>query len=94
MLGLPNYAQRGGRAIAGDSLGGYGAMRIALENPYRFGVVESWLGFFDGLGPKLQAARPVIAALGLQAFVYGAASDRIAGLRTVAGPAPTGTDQS
>ena len=53
-------------------------MSIALDNPYRFGVVESWLGFFDGLGHKLHAARPVIAALGLQAFVYGAASDRIA----------------
>jgi enterochelin esterase-like enzyme len=75
---LPTVAQRGARAIAGDSLGGYGAMRVALDNPYRFGVVESWLSFFNGLRGRLHAARPVIETLGLHAFIYGAASDRIA----------------
>lgn len=71
-------AGREGRAIAGDSMGGYGAMNVALGNPYRFGVVESWLGFFDGLQGQLRADRQIISRLGLHAFVYGAASDHIA----------------
>jgi len=75
---LPTVATRGARAIAGDSMGGYGAMNVALGNPYRFGVVESWLGFFNGLDGELRAARPVIARLGLSAFVYGGESDKIA----------------
>jgi S-formylglutathione hydrolase FrmB len=75
---LPTVPSRDARAIAGDSMGGFGAMNIALGNPYRFGVVESWLGFFNGLGGELHAARPVLSHLGLHAFVYGAASDRIA----------------
>ncbi len=75
---LPTIASRDARAIAGDSMGGYGAMNVALGNPYRFGVVESWLGFFNGLGHELHADRPVISQLGLRAFVYGGESDRIA----------------
>jgi enterochelin esterase-like enzyme len=75
---LPTIAERAGRAIAGDSMGGYGAMNITLGNPYRFGVVESWLGFFNGLGGELQSARPAISRLGLHAFLYGGAEDRIA----------------
>lgn len=75
---LPTIATRGARAIAGDSMGGYGAMNLALGNPYRFGVVESWLGFFNGLGDELRADRPVISRLGLHAFVYGGESDHIA----------------
>jgi enterochelin esterase-like enzyme len=75
---LPTIAARGARAIAGDSMGGYGAMNVALGNPYRFGVVESWLGFFNGLGDELRADRPVISRLGLHAFLYGGESDRIA----------------
>ncbi len=39
-------------------MGGYGAMNIALGNPYRFGTVESWLGFFNGLGGEVHADRP------------------------------------
>ena len=46
---LPTVPARDARAIVGDSMGGYGAMNVALANPYRFGVVESWLGFFNGL---------------------------------------------
>ena len=61
---LPTIATRGARAIAGDSMGGYGAMNVALGNPYRFGVVESWLGFFNGLGGELHADRPVISRAG------------------------------
>jgi enterochelin esterase-like enzyme len=75
---LPSIASRASRAIAGDSMGGYGAMNVALGNPYRFGVVESWLGFFNGLGGELRADRPIIKALGLNAFVYGGESDKIA----------------
>jgi hypothetical protein len=75
---LPTLANRRARAIAGDSMGGYGAMSEALAQPYRFGVVESWLGFFNGLEGQLRADRPVISRLGLHAFVYGGAEDKIA----------------
>jgi len=75
---FPTLAERSARAIAGDSMGGYGAMNIALGHPDRFAVVESWLGFFNGLRGELRAARPVIARFGLRAFVYGGASDTIA----------------
>jgi enterochelin esterase-like enzyme len=75
---LPTVATRGERAIAGDSMGGYGAMNIALGHPQRFAIVESWLGFFDGLDGELRAARPTIERQGLRAYVYGGASDRIA----------------
>jgi enterochelin esterase-like enzyme len=75
---LPTIAARPARAIAGDSMGGYGAMNIALGNPFRFGVVESWLGFFNGLSSKLHADRDVFTQLGLRAYVYGAQDDKIA----------------
>jgi enterochelin esterase-like enzyme len=75
---LPTVASRGARAIAGDSMGGYGAMNVALGHPQRFSIVESWLGFFNGLSGELRAARPVIARDGLHAFLYGGASDTIA----------------
>jgi enterochelin esterase-like enzyme len=75
---LPTIAARSARAIAGSSKGGHGAMLIALANPYRFAVVESWLGFFDGLDRKLHIDRPVLSRLGLHAFLYGAESDGIA----------------
>jgi S-formylglutathione hydrolase FrmB len=74
---FPTLAERDARAIAGFSMGGYGAMNIALAHPERFGAVESWLGFFNGLQRELQAARATIARFGLRAFVYGAASDAI-----------------
>lgn len=74
---LPTIASRDGRAIAGVSMGGYGAMNIALGNPLRFDVAESWMGFFNGLEGELHADRPVFARLGFQAFVYGAESDHI-----------------
>ncbi|MHB8242269.1 MAG: alpha/beta hydrolase, partial [Solirubrobacteraceae bacterium] len=75
---LPTIATRGARAIAGDSMGGYGAMNVALGNPYRFGTVESWLGFFNGLGGELHNDKPIISTLGLHAFIYGGESDHIA----------------
>jgi hypothetical protein len=75
---LPTVPTRDARAIVGDSMGGYGAMNLTLSNPYRFGVVESWLSFFNGLGATLSADRPIIARLGLHAFVYGGEQDHIA----------------
>jgi enterochelin esterase-like enzyme len=69
---------RSARAIAGSSMGGYGAMHVALANPYTFSVVESWLGFFDGLEGELHADAPVISQLGLHAFLYGAEADPVA----------------
>ncbi|MGA2320403.1 MAG: alpha/beta hydrolase-fold protein [Solirubrobacteraceae bacterium] len=75
---LPTVAKRDARAIAGDSMGGYGAMNVALGNPYRFSVVESWLGFFNGLEDELRADQPIISRMGLRAFLYGGESDHIA----------------
>jgi enterochelin esterase-like enzyme len=75
---LPTVATRGARAIAGYSMGGYGAMHLALTHPQTFSAVESWIGFFNGLDGQLRADRPTISRLGLRAYVYGAASDYIA----------------
>lgn len=75
---LPTIPSRDARAIAGDSMGGYGAMNTALGNPYRFGVVESWIGFFNGLEGQLHRDRPILSRLGLRAFIYGGESDHIA----------------
>jgi enterochelin esterase-like enzyme len=75
---LPTIPTRASRAIAGSSMGGFGAMHVALANPYRFAVVESWLGFFDGLDDELRADRPIISRLGLYAFLYGAEDDPVA----------------
>jgi hypothetical protein len=75
---LPTIPARDARAIVGDSMGGYGAMNLTLSNPYRFGVVESWLSFFNGLEGTLHADRPIIARLGLHAFIYGGEQDHIA----------------
>lgn len=72
---LPTRATRAGRAIAGNSKGGFGAMHIALGNPYRFAVVESWLGYFNHLGGELARDRSVLSRLGLHAFLYGATGD-------------------
>jgi enterochelin esterase-like enzyme len=75
---LPTIPARDARAVVGDSMGAYGAMHTALAYPYRFGTVESWLGFFNGLEGTLRADRPVFAKLGLHAFVYGGEQDHIA----------------
>jgi len=75
---LPTIPTRAARAIAGSSMGGFGAMHVALANPYRFAVVESWLGFFNNLDGELRADRPILSRLGLHAFLYGAAEDPVA----------------
>ena len=38
-------ATRRGRAIAGLSEGGYGAINLAMQHPREFSVVESWSGY-------------------------------------------------
>ncbi len=75
---LPTIAARAGRAIAGSSMGGFGAMHVALANPNRFAVVESWLGYFNNLDGELRADRPILSRLGLRAFLYGAEADPVA----------------
>ena len=75
---LPTIPTRPGRAIAGSSMGGFGAMHVALANPYRFSVVESWLGYFNHLDGELRADQPIISRLGLHAFLYGAEADPVA----------------
>jgi enterochelin esterase-like enzyme len=75
---LPTIPTRAARGVAGNSMGGFGAMHAALANPQRFSVVESWLGYFNHLDGELRSDRPVLARLGLHAFLYGAASDPVA----------------
>jgi enterochelin esterase-like enzyme len=75
---LRTIPARSARVIAGSSMGGFGAMHVALANPERFAVVESWLGFFDGLEGELKADAATIARLGLHAFLYGAEGDPVA----------------
>jgi enterochelin esterase-like enzyme len=75
---LPTIPDRAARAIAGYSMGGYGAMHIALTHPREFSAVESWLGFFNGLEGQVHSDRPLISQLGLRAYMYGGASDDIA----------------
>jgi enterochelin esterase-like enzyme len=75
---LPTIPARDGRAIAGYSMGGYGAMHLALAHPQDFTAVESWLGFFNGLDGLARADRSTFSRLTLKAFVYGGQSDAIA----------------
>jgi enterochelin esterase-like enzyme len=42
-------ASADGRAIAGVSEGGYGALNIGLHHPAEFGVIESWSGYMEPL---------------------------------------------
>ena len=44
-------ATRGGRAIIGLSAGGFGAMHIGIADLQRFGVIESWSGYFHPTDP-------------------------------------------
>ena len=69
---------RAARAIAGYSMGGFGAMNVALSHLRTFSVVESWEGFFNNLSAELSADGPLLRRLPLHAFVYGGASDQIA----------------
>ena len=52
-----------GRAIAGLSEGGYGALNIALHHPGEFQVVESWSGYMQADNiPSIFAGRPSLLA--------------------------------
>ena len=73
---IPDRASRG---IAGYSMGGFGAMNVALSQLRSYSVVESWEGFFNNLSGQLAADRPLLARMPLHAFVYGGTSDRVAG---------------
>jgi enterochelin esterase-like enzyme len=54
-------ASTGGRAIAGLSEGGYGALNIAFHHPGEFSVVESWSGYMraDHI-PAIFGGRPAL----------------------------------
>jgi S-formylglutathione hydrolase FrmB len=73
---IPDRASRG---IAGYSMGGFGAMNVALSQLASYSVVESWEGFFNNLASQLAADRPLLAQMPLHVFVYGGTSDTVAG---------------
>jgi len=75
---LRTIPARDARAIAGSSMGGFGAMNVALSYPLSFSVEESWLGYFDNLHGLLQGDSALISRLGLHAFLYGAEEDPVA----------------
>jgi len=76
---LRTIPARASRAIAGYSMGGFGAMNVALAQLRNYSVVESWEGFFANLSGELAADRPLLRRLPLHAFVYGGSSDTVAG---------------
>jgi enterochelin esterase-like enzyme len=61
---LPTVPTRLGRAIAGLSAGGYGAVDIALRHPDLFRTAESWSGYFEPIrdGSLAHASRAELAA--------------------------------
>jgi S-formylglutathione hydrolase FrmB len=82
---LRTIASRGARAIAGYSMGGFGAMNVALQQLRNYSVVESWEGQFANLSSELAADRPLLRRLPLRAFVWGGAQDTVVG-STIDGP--------
>jgi S-formylglutathione hydrolase FrmB len=75
---LRTIPARASRAIAGYSMGGFGAMNVALSQLRTFSVVESWEGYFNNLGHELAADRPLLPRLPLRAFVWGGVEDTVA----------------
>jgi enterochelin esterase-like enzyme len=59
---FPTIPDRSARAIAGLSMGGYGALNIGLHNLATFGVIESWSGYFTqtASGPFGGASRTTL----------------------------------
>ena len=49
----PTLRGRGSRAIAGISMGGYGAINLALGHTGTFGIASSWSGYFVSNTPKV-----------------------------------------
>jgi S-formylglutathione hydrolase FrmB len=74
---LHTIPARSARAIAGYSMGGYGAMNLALTQLHRYSVVESWEGHFENLQGVLKADRRALKQLPLHAFVWGGAQDTV-----------------
>jgi S-formylglutathione hydrolase FrmB len=75
---LRTLAARASRGIAGYSMGGFGAMNVALSQLRTFSVVESWEGYFNNLASELAADRSLLARLPLHAFVWGGRQDTVA----------------
>ncbi len=48
---------RGSRAIAGISMGGYGAINLALGHTGTFGIASSWSGYFVSNTPSVDGPR-------------------------------------
>jgi enterochelin esterase-like enzyme len=74
---LRTIPARSARAIAGYSMGGYGAMNVALTQLPNYSVVESWEGDFANLQGELSADRRLLKQLPLHAFVWGGAQDTV-----------------
>ena len=74
---LRTIPSRSARAIAGYSMGGFGAMNVALTQLGTYSVVESWEGQFANLSRELAADRPLLRRLPLHAFVWGGAQDTV-----------------
>jgi len=74
---LRTIPTRSARAIAGYSMGGYGAMNVALTQLRDYSVVESWEGDFTNLQAELSADRQLFRRLPLHAFVWGGAQDTV-----------------
>jgi enterochelin esterase-like enzyme len=68
----PTVHSRSGRGIAGLSMGGYGAVNIALRNLSLFSVVESWSGYFTQTptGPFAGATPAALRANSPAAYVH------------------------
>ena len=50
---LPVCTTRDGRAVAGISMGAFGAVNLALRHPDEFGAVMSWSGYFVANTPDV-----------------------------------------
>ena len=68
----PTVHSHSGRGIAGLSMGGYGAVNIALRNLSLFSVVESWSGYFTQTptGPFAGATPAALRANSPGAYVH------------------------
>ena len=80
---LRTLPDRASRAIAGYSMGGFGAMNVALAQLRSYSVVESWEGYFNNLQSELAADHGLLARLPLHAFVYAGRSDKVVGTAEV-----------
>jgi putative tributyrin esterase len=64
---FPTIAKRKARALAGLSMGGYGAVMLALKNPDLFGCAVSHSGalaFAHGSPERLPDMEPLVSAIG------------------------------